>query len=538
MASFQVGFYTIIILAGCKLILIALEFFSITLQQNARHLRVLGYLSSFLALLLGCLSFIGLRARGPDEPGQCDNADADIVGDGVRAAAWTQVGILFFITLTGIWHICKTAVKEIGGGLIITHVSLAIALLVPLARRELSPIDAILGSLILDAQGNSLSIQLVTKETLAARWQVVIVLIAQLLGLIIEGILVGNFTRNLRPTSDCDCFSAFWWAWLSNCPSDSPNDVEPFWIYFGYRFVNIVHGAYFAATRTTTYDDAEKWDRENPCDSCDICKKAETPSIYCSCHLCEECHYCKVCKRRMRGLHEKRCANNNNNLPKGGGDSNNHASNSAVTHNNDSNDHESHSDITHNDETSPNNISRVSSLTRDDNTQRQNGHNGVPPPNGNNSTPINGINGNCIPLQTLNKARVQNGNHEATTPHAGDDGESSRYEESACEMCIACQRCHKCGHIDLEAGQAVLLVGERYSEVPVTVSVNFLESSVLALLSMISAEVTMSINMVQKTSPLYSVGQVTALIIAGGTAIRALWVFLYMFDGRSSHSAY
>ncbi|KAI1798526.1 hypothetical protein F4811DRAFT_203749 [Daldinia bambusicola] len=538
MASFQVGFYTIIILAGCKLILIALEFFNI-FKLNAKSLRVFGYLSSFLALLLGCLAFIGLRAKGPDEPGQCDNADADIVGDGVRAAAWTQVGILFFITLTGIWHICKTAVKEIGGGLIITHVSLAIALLVPLARRELSPIDAILGSLILDAQGNSLSIQLVTKETLAARWQVVIVLIAQLLGLVIEGILVGNFTTNLRPTSDCDCFSAFWWAWLSNCPSASPNDVEPFWIYFGYRFVNIVHGAYFAATRTTTYDDAEKWDRENPCDSCDVCQKTRTPSIYCRCHLCEECYYCKVCKRRMRGLHEKRCVQNNNNLTNSS-DSNNHASHSDVTHNDDSSDHGSHSDITHNDEISQNNIRRVSSLTRDGDTQRQNGRNGLSPShNGGNSIPINGmngnrINGNGIPLQTLNNAGVQNGDHVTTEPPASDDGESARYEESACEMCKSCHRCHKCGHIDLEAGQAVLLVGERYSEVPVTVSVNFLESSVLALLSMISAEVTMSINMVQKTSPLYSVGQVTALIIAGGTAIRALWVFLYMFDNRSA----
>ncbi|OTB17345.1 hypothetical protein K445DRAFT_275951 [Daldinia sp. EC12] len=500
MASFQLGFYTIVVLAALKVILIALEFFNI-LKLNARYLRVFGYVSAFLALLLGCLSFIGLRAKGPDEPGQCDNADADIVGDGVRAAAWTQVGILFFITLTGIWHICKTAVKEIGGGLIVTHVSLAIALLVPLARRELSPIDAILGSLILDAQGNSLSIQLVTKETLAARWQVATVLIAQLLGLIIEGILVGNFTRNLRPTSDCDCFSAFWWAWLSNCPSASPNDVEPFWIYFGYRFVNILHGAFFATTRTKIYDDAEKWDRKNPCDSCDECRRKGTPSIYCRCHPCGQCNYCKVCKRRERGFHQKRCVPNNEKPDNG--DSNNHECHSDVTHNDDSN----------NDEISQNNINRTPSLPEDDGMQRRNGGNGSPPQNGRNGVPTN---------------ETQNSNHATT----------SQYEYSACELCVACNRCHKCGHIDLEAGEAVLLVGERYSEHPVTVSVNFLESSVLALLSMVSAEVTMSINMVQKTSPLYSVGQVTALIIAGGTAVRALWVFLYMFDGRSAHPAY
>ncbi|KAI0843999.1 hypothetical protein F5Y00DRAFT_249779 [Daldinia vernicosa] len=430
MASFQVGFYAIIILLTCKVILIILEvLFNNTRKPNARFLVVFGYVSAFLALLLGCVSFVGLRAKGPDEPGQCENADADIVGDGVRAAAWTQVGILFFITLTGIFHYYKTAVKEIGGGLIITHVSLAIALLVPLARRELSPIDAILGSLILDAQGNSLSIQLVTKETLAARWQVAIVLIAQLLGLIIEGILVGNFITNLRPTRDCDCFSAFWWAWLSNCPSASPNEIEPFWIYFGYRFINIIHGGYFAITRTGIYDDAEKWDRENPCDPCDKCREGTPRSLSCQCHLCEKCRYCKVCKRRER----------------------------------------------------------------------------------------------CHQHQPI--VPIQNDSFNAIILRNGD-------------ICRDCYRCEKCGHSDLDAGYSVLLAGERYSENSVTVSINFLESSVLALLSMVSAEVTMNINMVQKTSPLYAVGQVTALVIAGGTAARALWVFLYMFDGRATHSAY
>ncbi|KAI1103620.1 hypothetical protein F4804DRAFT_309423 [Jackrogersella minutella] len=427
MSSFQVGFYTVIVLAACKIILIILEIFFNVRKPKAIFLVAFGCLSAFLALVLGCVSFVGLRAKGADEPGQCDNADADIVGDGVRAAAWTQVGILFFITFTGIFHFYKTAVKEIGGGLIITHVSLAIALLVPLARQELSPIDAILGSLILDAQGNSLSIQLVTKETLAARWQVGIALTAQLLGLVIEGILVGYFTTNRLPTKSCNCFSVFWWTWFSNCSSVSPNNVEAYWIYFGYRLINIIHGSYFAITRTTIYDEAEKWDKENPCEPCDRCREG-LPNHFCMCHPCEKCHYCKVCKRQAR-CHQ-------------------------------------HQPI-------------------------------VPTQNAWN---------NALVLRNMN-------------------------------ICRTCYRCKICGHSDLDAGKAVLLSGERFSEATMTVSANFLESSVLALLSMISAEVTMNINMVQKTSPLYSVGQVTALIIAGGTAVRALWVFLYMFDSKS-HSAY
>ncbi|OTB05142.1 hypothetical protein M426DRAFT_320198 [Hypoxylon sp. CI-4A] len=432
MASFQVGFYTIIVLAACKVILIALEISFNIKRPRAIFLILFGYTSAFLALLLGCMSFISLRAKRPDLPGRCENADADIVGDGVRAAAWTQVGILFFITLTGIFHFYKTAVKEIGGGLIVTHVSLAIALLVPLARKELSPIDAILGSLILDAQGNSLSIQLVTKETLAARWQVAIVLIAQLLGLVIEGILAGSFAANLLPgtksTKSCDCFSVFWWTWFSNCPSVTPNNVAPFWIYFGYRFLNILHGSYFAITRAGTFDDAEKWDKENLCDPCDRCREVSNPNKLCKCHPCDQCHFCKVCKRRAR-CHQ-------------------------------------HQPI-------------------------------VPTQN-----PWNGA------------LILRNGN-----------------------ICRECFNCKSCGHSDLDGNRSVLLSGERFSEAPVTVSANFLESSVLALLSMISVEVTMNFNMVQKTDPIYAVGQVTALIIAVGTAARAIWVFLYMFDART-HSAY
>ncbi|XXH05994.1 hypothetical protein Hte_012439 [Hypoxylon texense] len=429
MTASQVGLPAVIVLAICKAILIVLE---IVLRRKLKAVFLIwfGYASAFLALVLGCVSFVGLHGKGPDEAGQCDSADADIVGDGVRAAAWTQVGILFFITFTGIFHFYKTAVKEIGGGLIVTHVSLAIALLVPLARRELSPIDAILGSLILDAQGNSLSIQLVTKETLAARWQVAIALIAQLLGLVIEGVLVGSFTKNqVTPTNNCKCFSVFWWAWFSNCPSVSPNDNAPFWIYFGYRFVNIVHGSFFAITRAKVFDDADKWDRENPCDPCDKCRDGKQPKVFCKCHPCNKCNFCKVCGRTRRCEYRK------------------------------------HQPL---------------AMTR-------NGHSNGP-----------------VLLRSPS-------------------------------ICPDCFRCTECGYSDL--CDQVLLSGERFSEAPVTVSSNFLENSVLALLSMISAEVTMNINMVQKTSPLYSVGQVTALIIAVGTTARALWVFLYMFDARA-HSAY
>ncbi|KAI1384157.1 uncharacterized protein F4822DRAFT_440310 [Hypoxylon trugodes] len=439
MVPSQVGFITVTTLVACKIALILLEIlFSRSKSPGGpKHIFLIffGCASAFLALVLGCVSFAGLRAKGVGQPDQCENADADIVGDGVRAAAWTQVGILFFITLTGIVHCCKTAVKEIGGGLIVTHLSLAIALLVPLARHELSPIDAILGSLILDAQGNSLSIQLVTKETLAARWQVAIAVTAQLLGLVIEGILVGNFTTNLLPPKSCNCFSVFWWTWFSNCQSVFPNDVAAYWVYFGYRLVNIAHGSYYAISRTRIFSNAEKWDKANPCDPCDYCCDDEIsperePHDLCRCHPCVRCSYCKVCKRKAR-------------------------------------------------------CDRHSPIFRAPNT-----HN--------------------------NHLVLHNDN-----------------------VCQTCYRCRQCGHSDLDISNSVLLDGERFSSMPVTISANFLESSVLALLSMISAEVTMNVNGVRKSSHIYNVGQVTALVIAVGTAVRALWVFLYLFDARAypAHSS-
>lgn len=422
------GFYTIIILVACKIILIALEILCNrrNVQRNIYFLAI-GYSSAFLALILGFVPFKGFQARIPEELGQCENADADIVGDGVRAAAWIQVGILFLITFTGIFHFYKTAVKEIGGGLIVTHVSLAIALLVPLARHELSPIDAILGALILDAQGNSLSIQLVTKETLAARWQVAVALLSQLLGLLIEATLAGFFVTNRLPMNSCGCFFVFWWTWFSNCSSTSPNhrnQIVPYWIYFVYRVINIIHGAYFATTRTSIFDDAEKWDRENPCDPCDNCRKGE-PTVMCKCCPCEECNRCKVCKR-------------------------------------------------------------TTICDRDHNNQSQ------------------------------QQQQMQNYTHL----------------QSIAGFCRHCSLCKRCGHSHPDDNAATLICGDRFSEATMTQSSNFLESSALALISMISLEVTMSKNKVQKASPVYAVGQVTSLIIAAWTAIRALWVFLYMFRAK------
>jgi hypothetical protein len=109
--------------------------------------------------------------------------DADIGGDGIRIAIWTQICFLIAIAVLGTFHCKATGAKELGAGLAVTHFSLAVALLVQFGRGTLTPADAVIGAMILDAQNSALLIQLTTKMTLAARWQVGIIAACQATGL-------------------------------------------------------------------------------------------------------------------------------------------------------------------------------------------------------------------------------------------------------------------------------------------------------------------------------------------------------------------
>ena len=94
------------------------------------------------------------------------NLDADISGDGVRASIWVQIGVMILISTIGRLHTYDTGVKEVTAGLILTHVSLVIALIVQMRRGTLTSVDAAIGAAILDAQNVALQIPLSAKETL------------------------------------------------------------------------------------------------------------------------------------------------------------------------------------------------------------------------------------------------------------------------------------------------------------------------------------------------------------------------------------
>jgi len=137
------------------------------------------------------------------------NPDADISGVGVRASVWGQIAMLILISGSGHFHKKETAVKEVAGGLILTHVSLAIAIIVQMYKKTLTSVDAAIGAVILDAQNVALLIPVTAKQTLAARWQVLILIPAQILGLVFLPVLVVKFTKGGFASQDCKCLNIF-----------------------------------------------------------------------------------------------------------------------------------------------------------------------------------------------------------------------------------------------------------------------------------------------------------------------------------------
>ncbi|KAF5498026.1 hypothetical protein CGCS363_v008970 [Colletotrichum siamense] len=188
--------------------------------------------------------------------------DDDIAGPGIRAAAWAQLGVLLFLALVGIFHTKTTGIKEFGASLTITHLSLVIALLFEL--QDLKATDAILGSMILDSQNSALSIPLVTKATLAARWQVWTIVPCQAFGLAVLGVLVHKFHQNhFKLEASCKCVSVVWWGRLQvgtekHCTSGSEQTV--FWLYYACRVLSVAQIGYQALVDTGAFHKAERKD--------------------------------------------------------------------------------------------------------------------------------------------------------------------------------------------------------------------------------------------------------------------------------------
>ncbi|KAK1543614.1 hypothetical protein CPAR01_04247 [Colletotrichum paranaense] len=206
--------------------------------------------------------------------------DADIGGYGIRIAIWAQEFVVFFIALAGTFHSKVTGAKEIGAGLIITHFSLAVALIVQLVqfkgdegdakgRKILTSASAILGAMILDSQNSALSILLITKQTLAARWQVVIVIFCQTVSMVLIPILVEKYTHHQSDeelaldANKCELLQVFWWGRLRNFPYETGEttyryEATAFWLYYSFRLVVYIQSSFHALINTQIFHEAEK----------------------------------------------------------------------------------------------------------------------------------------------------------------------------------------------------------------------------------------------------------------------------------------
>ncbi|KAK4034655.1 hypothetical protein C8A01DRAFT_48993 [Parachaetomium inaequale] len=255
---------TVFLLLQFAVFLIELLIFDTRVKTQKWYTPPRQWLTPLVAALVGIIlvsvTFSG-PSRGMDlefDSSRCStDIDSDIAGVGVRIAVWVQVSVLILISILGSLHSKATGAKEVGAGLVLTHVSLAIALVVQISRGTLSLADAATGAMIMDAQNIALSIQLVAKEALAARWQVGIVITSQIFGLAVLPVLITKLSDGSLASDECSCLTVFWWARISNCFVVSPTERAIFWIYYACRCAGFSQTAFHSIYNTRAFHLAE-----------------------------------------------------------------------------------------------------------------------------------------------------------------------------------------------------------------------------------------------------------------------------------------
>ncbi|KAI4612803.1 uncharacterized protein J4E87_010066 [Alternaria ethzedia] len=220
---------------------------------------VVPLLSTFFGVIVTSAIFAGTSDTYGVARNTCDtNLDADISGVGVRVSIWLQIGMLLVISVSGHLHKRETGIKEVGGGLILTHVALIIALIVQMYKGTLTSVDAAIGAVILDAQNVALHIPGTAKQTLAARWQVLLLIPAQIMGLVFLPVLGIKFIKGEFASEDCKCLNIFWWSRLSDCDAFSGNELSLFWIYYTIRWIIWFQSSFHSMYNTQPFHESER----------------------------------------------------------------------------------------------------------------------------------------------------------------------------------------------------------------------------------------------------------------------------------------
>lgn len=257
-----------ILLLQSLMFIFELLIFSKSVRRTSWYIPLRQLFGPALVTLLGAIlvpiTFTHATSRLASQAGpeQCHTSvDGDIAGTGAQIAVWAQVGVLLLISILGSFHTSATGAKEIGAGLLLTHVSLAIAILLQMRLGVLTSVDAVVSAMVLDAQNVGLSIQLGAKETLAARWQVRIAVVVQAFGMVVIAVLVDGFVGGAFATESCECLTVFWWAWLSSCGASTAREMPVFWTYYACRCVCFCQTAFHALYNADKFDAAEKSQR-------------------------------------------------------------------------------------------------------------------------------------------------------------------------------------------------------------------------------------------------------------------------------------
>ncbi|KAI4906463.1 hypothetical protein J4E90_010537 [Alternaria incomplexa] len=166
--------------------------------------------------------------------------------------------MLLVISISGHLHKQETGIKEVGGGLILTHVALIIALVVQMYKGTLTSVDAAIGAVILDAQNVSLHIPATAKQTLAARWQVLLLIPAQIMGLVFLPVVVIKLMKGEFASEDCKCLKIFWWSSLSDCDDFSGLELSLFWIYYTLRWIMWCQSSFHSMYNTQPFHESER----------------------------------------------------------------------------------------------------------------------------------------------------------------------------------------------------------------------------------------------------------------------------------------
>lgn len=149
-AESRLAIVTVLLLLQFAVFIIELLIFNTRVKKQEWYTPVRQLLTPVVIALVGVV-LVSVTFSGPDSgiiiegspSSQCStDIDADIAGVGVRIAAWVQVSVLAVVSLLGSLHSKATGAKEVGAGLVLTHVSLAIALVVQINRGTQSLADA------------------------------------------------------------------------------------------------------------------------------------------------------------------------------------------------------------------------------------------------------------------------------------------------------------------------------------------------------------------------------------------------------------